>query len=496
MVLLVGLLDKWSLGRFKDHEIVCGLGQLGQFLAINSAKNNKVVAITTDPTPEIKTICANNKISLVVGNASDSSVLEEARIHQAAEVYICTRSDNLNLEIVHAIQKVREAEPQTVQADLNCFVSIEDLYLTDLILTHEDYSKSKARMQVNAFNNYKTVARSLWQSLLGMAVSNELCFPLKPDNPNTAHIILVGYGLEPEAIALQLANQAHFANGTKTRMTIIAEQLVEKDWAATNSIVGASLERLNRVLDFNKISARPSSLEAEKIISESASQSETLTTVIVCGSDDSENLRLALHFNKQLGGRENTTTPVFVRLKESRGLNDFLELEENIKTELGQVHGFGIFEKTFTDKNILSVGLNKRARAIHDLYRKNNHTSTDPEANKKWDELREYVKEANRAPAEHITVKCLAIGCDISSGLIPSSKLIEANMEVLAHMEHERWMAQKILHGWTYGEVTDNKRMTHKNLVRWDELSEVEKEKDRSQVRAIPKLLADGESIN
>lgn len=43
---------------------------------------------------------------------------------------------------------------------------------------------------------------------------------------------------------------------------------------------------------------------------------------------------------------------------------------------------------------------------------------------------------------------------------------------------HENWMKCKIEQGWVYGEVKDLKKKIHFDLVPFDELSKVEKDKD------------------
>ena len=62
-------------------------------------------------------------------------------------------------------------------------------------------------------------------------------------------------------------------------------------------------------------------------------------------------------------------------------------------------------------------------------------------------------------------------------------------MELLAQLEHRRWMADKHLAGYSYGEVRDEDRMLHPDLVPWEQLTEADKEKDRDNIRQIPHLL-------
>jgi len=62
-------------------------------------------------------------------------------------------------------------------------------------------------------------------------------------------------------------------------------------------------------------------------------------------------------------------------------------------------------------------------------------------------------------------------------------------IELMAGMEHERWIAQKKSDGWTYGPRSEDRKM-HPSLIPYNELEESEKNKDRVAVREIPNLLA------
>ena len=488
---LAGFHNKIHRDSMNGHRIVCGLGQRGQHLAVTRARDKKnVVAIDANPSPEIETVCQNNGINLVAGDASDISVLKEAGITRAKEAYIFTDNDNLNLEIVHAIQKARRNVSESDDVpELECYLSVNDLHLTDLIAVHSDYKECGAKMDVQSFNDYQTVARGLWKTLLKIAAKEGRCLPVKINDTKRPHIVLVGFSPAAEAIAQQIANQAHFANDKETRMTIIDEAVDQKDAAKANNLVAATLEKLDLILDLKKVPAKPGSLEAQAKILDALDEGDSLPTIIVSGREDSENLRLALHINGQLGGVENTSVPIFVRLKESTGLDEFIDREVTENAVLKQVHGFGLYQETFSLENIKAEALNDIAQAIHASFYGDGHKPSDPQVKEAWDDLPEYLKEANRNPAEHIAIKCLAIGCDISAGGIPKLEDLEANIEILARMEHARWMADKKLQGWKWGEETNKQRLTHKNLVPWEDLPEEEKEKDRDQVRAIPDLL-------
>jgi len=134
------------------------------------------------------------------------------------------------------------------------------------------------------------------------------------------------------------------------------------------------------------------------------------------------------------------------------------------------------------------------AEAIHEHYRRDNagqRPAGDP-AMAAWDLLDEGLKESNRRQADHIPAKLKAVGCDFAPAAGTSGKSVRLTpdeIEVMARMEHDRWVAEKLLDGFGPG-PRDNPRKTSPYLVPWDELDEKIRDIDRQTVREIPALLA------
>jgi hypothetical protein len=72
-----------------------------------------------------------------------------------------------------------------------------------------------------------------------------------------------------------------------------------------------------------------------------------------------------------------------------------------------------------------------------------------------------------------------------------SPSFTDDELEHLAQREHDRWIADLMRDGWRFTEgEKDPVRKLHPLLVPWSALAEMEREKDRDAVRAIPHLLA------
>ncbi len=67
----------------------------------------------------------------------------------------------------------------------------------------------------------------------------------------------------------------------------------------------------------------------------------------------------------------------------------------------------------------------------------------------------------------------------------------------MAKMEHARWIAERLLAGWTYAPgKRDFVNRTSPYIVPWEDLPEDVRDFDRQAVRKIPQLLAElGEKV-
>jgi hypothetical protein len=134
------------------------------------------------------------------------------------------------------------------------------------------------------------------------------------------------------------------------------------------------------------------------------------------------------------------------------------------------------------------------ARAIHENYRRDqaDRKPVDDPAMAEWNRLPEHLRESNRSQAGHVFEKLHAIGCTVreaGDGHIDLIMLTGAEIELMAEMEHDRWVSERVADGWTPGE-RDVARKTTPYLVGWEALPEQIREWDREPVRRIPELLA------
>jgi uncharacterized membrane protein len=137
----------------------------------------------------------------------------------------------------------------------------------------------------------------------------------------------------------------------------------------------------------------------------------------------------------------------------------------------------------YTNKQVTD----RLARAIHQAYLE---VPGSTPGMRLWEELSEELRASNRAQARHVGEKLAALGCIMVPTFDPALTfaLDDDEVQLLARLEHERWMAERLAQGYAYGPVREGR--FHPDLVSWEELSDEARAKDVEVVRNIPAMLA------
>jgi Trk K+ transport system NAD-binding subunit len=224
-------------------------------------------------------------------------------------------------------------------------------------------------------------------------------------------------------------------------------------------------------------------------IADEATPAGSAATVYVSARDPNDVLRRGLRL--LLSGNDR----VVLCLAQRSGLADALE-QQLFDDVQGRLAVFGILDAA-CDPALLERGalVERLARAMHARFLVE-YAGRSPaqDSHLPWDQLDERYRADNRAQAEHIGTKLAEIGAIIVPAApdLPPFTLSEGpggEVEKLARLEHDRWLAARRQAGVTYGE--ERTARTHPDMIDWDAgLDEDVKEKDRMFVRGLPAFLA------
>jgi hypothetical protein len=312
---------------------------------------------------------------------------------------------------------------------------------------------------------------------------------IRKDDPRSVHVAILGFGRMGRSIALRAAKMGHFANGKLLRLSIVdrAAALQRERFLFRYPVFAKNIICLTEWHE-----AEAESVSTRQLIEQWAGEPDTLLHVFVCLGGDARTLEMALRLRTILASR--TDSNLLVRAHTHRSLARILD---TISSEQRRLIPFGMTEDTCSPDAIRREYNEALARAIHEQYvlsrqadsprRPDNDPTLRP-----WEQLREDIRESNRQQADHIPIKLRAIGCkltDLSSSGEPVTAFSDAEVKVLAPMEHARWNAERWIAGWTYAPEKSVERRENPNLVPWGQLTEEIRGYDRTTVRLIPRLL-------
>ncbi|MHB0939029.1 MAG: RyR domain-containing protein [Armatimonadota bacterium] len=139
----------------------------------------------------------------------------------------------------------------------------------------------------------------------------------------------------------------------------------------------------------------------------------------------------------------------------------------------------------------------KAGKAVHERYIKDNRDKLMPQSVKEWSDLDPGLKNSNIEQAQYSIAVLRNLGFTVSEvqpdvePKVEESLFTDAEVELMAEMEHGRWVVERLASGWQYGPDKDNERKISPYLLPWNELPNDIKDYDRAAVREWPVILAE-----
>ncbi len=452
--------------RARGHVIVCGLGAKGQALTESLLRGRKVVALDLDPGPEAQRLRDHGAIVLR-RDATDPESLRAAGISGAESLVAACGPDAANAQIAAAalsLARGRASRP------LRTFAHIGDPRLYTFLLRHALSSKGA---RVEFFNVYEQGARDLVNAMR----------PAGAPEPEAA--LIVGAGDLGLAVASLVARRSlkHEAErqGRPFRLHIVdldanskARLLVERHTRIEDACVPVAHEMDVASPAFDHLLERSPGLA-------------DVSVAYVCFEDENLAISTTLNLLSQAKGR----FPVVARVaRRTSGLVALLEAADGGDRDSALFRPLGLAETCRGDV-VLEGIRGQLARRVHEVYRSG---SPGGPYDVPWDELPADGRDRNLRHAEAIASQLEAVGYQLAPLIDwgrPLTVLEEAEVDQMAEVEHERWMAERLDDGWQYGPLRDDGARVHPDLVRWVDLPTDRQDINRRLVSERPRMLAD-----
>jgi voltage-gated potassium channel Kch len=305
------------------------------------------------------------------------------------------------------------------------------------------------------------------------------------------HALMVGFGQTGQAIARDLIVNCRTTYLELPRITVIDPQA-----KALEGVLRVRAPELDCCADSLFIDGEVGGRAVRPIpatITRDLAAGGPLTVAYVCLTDDVGALSAAATLQALLRAMDIDQPPIFVQLRKAQIVGD------GGGRGLDALTAFGELDSVLEASEFLSNAPDVAARAFCEAYRASLSAAErdDPEnlSAFAWDRLDETYRQANRDAVAHIAAKLASAGIAAERwrGVEGLPRLIEterlfhghSDLEQLARLEHERWMAQRRMDGWrsTDAASKDEARRLHPSLQGYDGLTEPVKEYDRVFVR-------------
>jgi len=545
--LFADTIQRAMLRRSRNHVVVCGLGHTGFGLVrylrgvsgsgTGAIKPSAVVVIEADPTNEYIERCRELGAVVLHGDATDENLLQMVRAERAEKVYFVTGSDEANIEgacdlrgIVDTLSPGQSGRPQ-----VGVHLRRPELAL----LLGEEAAKVSKREQpldVVCFNVFEQAADDVVTRVL---TSRR---PRKPGE--SLHVVIVGMSPMAQLLAVRIAERAHYENGKRTRMTILVS---ESDRAAVAAFGGRYPRMFPKdvgdawqpdpakdhwsdgvlVVDRESPAANDTGVSfavnggfaehaggivAPEVLTHIVAITKipgTIPVVFVCGENDEDACTTACELRHEL----NTRLPC---KPSGDGDGDgqrivvaaFVPNRPKL-AELMEGPGLVVFGTSGGECAIDSLSSSERRPLAEELaaqyfarkYKGQLATQADLsklslyEAQKAFAELPLWEQRSNLAAAAHLPIKLAAVGLQVAlrnelRNPLGAFTLPDGDRLMLARIEHNRWLAERLMAGWQYGPRSNDLKL-RSAMLDWNNLKSVETDKDVDQIDDVIRWLCE-----
>ena len=503
------------LFRKRRFVVVCGVGETGYRIAKDYclSSDKRVVVIDKDPSNALAAELERFGATVIYGNAMDPLTLMNARAVFAKEIFLCTSDDKANIAIAKAVERLtnqlserevtrlekiaKRHEPPVAgeqpHLGMRCFMCVDSPDLYEVFSSHSFFEANSSRFAIRVFNRRETIARNLFRSC-----APDIYHLPRDTSCDRMHILYIGFQALTREMILQTALTAHYTDFRLPRVTVLCREEYRDQVARFQY----RHPHLAQCVEITFVYADPMTIDFEEW---NQMQADLRFSVCYVGmKHDVEGILSARRLNRLRRLNELPPLNFVVCLNQQNFLaeiidDDFLpiSLDKSMLPDHEPIEYFEMLDETISIDVVVNEALDMMARTMHNAYLRTQLTRGESQEQNasliNWSDLPEHKKLANRNAAAHIDVKlrisnCIAYGVDAIDpevGFPPDDETLEA----LAQLEHRRWMADKHLAGYSYGEQRDEDRMLHPDLVPWQGLSDSDKQKDRDNILQIPQLL-------
>ncbi len=462
---------------FNSHYIVCGYSPMAKHLICDLLEKQKNVVLLADVSLDIVSNDFNNQdLYHIQAEPTKYSILLEAGIQKASYLFAFFDEDIKNMELAYEVHQTLLDSVASKKCNiLRNYIHIIDSKMCIVLRDKDLFLNPHSGLEFQIINLYEIMARKLLNE-------SPLDYnPIMPSSNNFIHLILIGFGCLGEILVIKAIQLYQMANQQKTLISII-----DLDSENRKQELYAKYPQINTLADIEFIHADIEKETLDKQFTKWLDNKNAIISAVFCFNEKRKSFLYPHNISQQL---KKYKIPIFVRIPADVDQSCYM----NSEFRDAAFNYFGALNETATLQCIVEDELDHLAKVIHKNYlesaaKKNDFGMT--ESHKSWNQLNMYYRESNRLQALHIGIKLRTLGLQIicATSEVEEYHFSKEDIEILAEMEHKRWLAFNRLENFTEG-PNDIKQRTHPDMKEWQDLDEETKDYDRDAVKNIPDYL-------
>ena len=494
---LIGSNSNWLLARFWPHKVlILGGGAHGRSLALaHRVRGERVALLTLDSSTAAHSELLRCGIKVFGGNALNVRNLIWLACTRASVVYIVAGADSVNIKILDTLMRLhgkggRGKSGGRVQI---CQVHILDDFLAARVADVSWLQRNGKRCQVRVFNVWKNCARKL----LSSDVLAPHCMVQRGVRP---HVLMLGFSLLGRSILEQLARLGHYPEKQRAMLTVVSPDtdVIERRVHARFPALAPDVRsvdvddgHLTPVIDINFVSAPTDGVTNSLLLGLGS-----ISIAYICTATLEEGVA-AVH--SLLNVAPECQFPVVLCIQAAVDTEVHREIDG-----FPRCHVFNALEAGLSLESgepVLAEFSEREAALVHLYFHQHPQVGSlagqvrprikEPESvtmywnktlNEHWFSAQEWERESSRDVVRHLHVKQHYF--NRLEGVVSAADQLS-----LSQLEHDRWCAERLLQGWSYGKETDRSMRKHASLCSFRELPVAERRKDYIVV-GVSKLLA------
>ncbi len=511
------------LSRISGHAVLAGLNDETLFLlaSFNQVKKRTgVVIIDPNPPNALAAKCRRGGAILIKGDPGSRSVLARARIHRSriAISFLQEATDSLQF-VLSANAEIRgkaRIGSASRKSDRDLWVRLKEAGFGVRLGEYFKFAGMSESARPRFFSIEEIAARRVIRAHPPEIYADA-------QGQSALHLCIYGHNALSTQVIVETLRQSTSASENRVNITLFTAQPDD-----CRHEIRALIPEIGKManLDVRLLTIHPNGISSNDY----SRLPEQSTLHVVCYEQPEVSVNVALSLRRLLltrpdageGGVRRVNAPILVHLANTRGIGELLR--SNVDRRVHDQHSghsleveneipdgifaFGAVEDILTGDQddffvptLIDSMREEIAKHLHFSYvgdRSGSRGTAAAEASvtlraeREWERLPQEFRESSRQAADHIWAKATAMRFRITEKKSADARLnlTDDEHELLAKMEHHRWLNERFLSGWAYGKKRVDAARRHDLLRPWSALSDNEKTFDKGLASRLQETVA------